>query len=183
MTKFAFDKDLFDARLKLATLRLDIRKDRISREWQVSLGLWTALGAYMISQKATTNVIQVVCLLAALAAAFGAHVFWIRWNFIRAEKDAEIAFQYHDAAAALLSEGAPPGPKPQPKAFWKHEPTIFQLLTTTSLCMGILAANFFGKVPDRAAVPVPVVVTVKIEGLPQAMPAKVSIQPAQPAGR
>ena len=42
-------KDQFDAFMKLADFRMNVRKERRQLEWRVSLGLWVGLAAGMIA--------------------------------------------------------------------------------------------------------------------------------------
>jgi cbb3-type cytochrome oxidase subunit 3 len=93
-----FDRDRFDALLKLAEFKRTVREGRRQFEWRFTATAFVALaGLSVFPEKANawgiTAVILVLCAL---------HTFWIFWNQSRAEQERVEMYNYKDEAEAML---------------------------------------------------------------------------------
>jgi hypothetical protein len=134
--------DQADALLKLADFRFRIRESRRQHEWRVSLGLWVGLGAAIISFKGVVPMSLQVVVLPLIVV--GHALLWVRWNWVRGERDSRLVYYYIEKAESLLLKDVPP-PQPRPLSpkeirygFLMNGPPLFQVLTTVVLALGVV---------------------------------------------
>jgi hypothetical protein len=144
------DKKQFDAIMKLADFRFAIREARRKHEWQVSLGLWVGMGAAMVSLKGWVPVPVLTLVLPAII--IGHALFWVRWNWMRGERDSRLVYYYIKKAEWMVFRDVP---KPRRQHFARYEylygfllngPSLFQVLATTVLAIGL--ALFTHQIPS-----------------------------------
>src|ERR1700730_16634664 len=98
-------EEQFDALLKLADFRFRIRESRRQHEWRVSLGVWVGLGAAIVSFKGIVPISLQMFVLPLIVA--GHALLWVRWNWVRGERDSRLVYYYIEKAESLLLEDAP----------------------------------------------------------------------------
>jgi hypothetical protein len=79
-------KERFDAFVKLAEFRMEVRKERRHHEWRVSLGLWVGMAGGMAAfkEKGLSSIgLGFFLILVALT-----HALWVQWNYERNVRDA-----------------------------------------------------------------------------------------------
>lgn len=133
------DKDRFDALIKLAEFKSNIREKRREIEWKTSLGLWALTAGAILYMKGHSKFLLLILLFVIV---IGHSWFWARTNFISAERDADMMYYFMDHAARLVIQDCVPDPGPIfPKAspgrkrwaFLKHEPLWFEIGATAIL--------------------------------------------------
>ena len=96
-------KDQFDAFMKLADFRMNVRKERRQLEWRVSLGLWVGLAAGMIAFKNLQfHIPQTLLVVSLVIVALGHAWLWVVGNWWRNERDAKRAYCMIAKAEAVL---------------------------------------------------------------------------------
>jgi len=111
--KAHFEKDRFDATMKLVEFRLARISSRRQHEWKVTVGLWAILAAWIFKSKADHPFIFWLVLICIVLV----HIWWIRMHWVRSTQDAKIAFTYQDDAAKLIY----PTPKEEVRKFYFYE--------------------------------------------------------------
>jgi hypothetical protein len=156
------DKDKFDAFMRLADFRMNVRKERRQLEWRVSVGLWIGLAAGMIAFKNLQIRLPEIILALFLLIVFLIHAWlWVVGNWWRNERDAMQAYRMIAMAEALLDvDYRPPhrswaecvkhveqklGLKQDRLRIFTHSPPFIELLTTIILAGAWLTINALGK--------------------------------------
>jgi hypothetical protein len=140
----AIDKDRFDALMKLAEFKSDIREKRQEIEWKISVAVWTLTAASMAYLRGT----PVFWSLLAVVVLVVVHSWlWVRTNFNSAERDADFMYYFMDHASRIVIPGCVPDPGPkvphQTKRrktwdFLKHEPIWFEIAVTGFLGVAVV---------------------------------------------
>jgi hypothetical protein len=156
------DKDQFDAFIKLADFRMNVRKERRQLEWRLSLGLWIALAAGMIAFENLQGVrVPEYLLVPFLAVVVVGHAYWVVGNWWRNERDAKQAYRMIAKAEGLLNvEYRPPlkpwaewvkdreqklGLKQDSLKIFTHSPPFIEMLATILLATAWGIINVLGK--------------------------------------
>jgi hypothetical protein len=96
-------KEKFDAFMRLADFRMEVRKERRQLEWRLSLGLWIALAAGMIAFKnAELHIWTPLLVFILIVVVVGHAVLWVHGNWWRNERDAKQAYQMIRMAEAVV---------------------------------------------------------------------------------
>ena len=132
-------KHRFDALMDLANFYREIRQARISREWQVTFGLWVVLATIAISA-ATIKPIPYCFVVAFVFLAIVLHPLWLLFHFNVHEKEANRMYSYRDHAASLLMPNETPPQRP--KLFDYVVPFVVFLITVL-LSGAALVTNWF----------------------------------------
>ena len=78
-----FDKDRYDALMRLADFRREVREGRRQFEWKVSFIVWAALAGIA----AYPRPIPFWLVLISLMLITFAHVLWVKWNWLRNDEE------------------------------------------------------------------------------------------------
>jgi hypothetical protein len=124
------DKDRFDALMKLAEFRRQVRQSRRETEWRVTMAAWGLVVVSAVSLKSNPVLYSAFASLMCLM-----HFLWVRWNFRTSERDIRIAFEYVDAASKILFPDRPPPGREHPKGVFDHWPTWTQVMVTIGLAL------------------------------------------------
>ena len=139
------DKERFEALMKLAEFKSNIREKRREIEFKVSIGLWAITGggvAYLKGHSLPWSVTLIGIIVLA-------HWLWVRTHYNSSERDARELYFYaaHAREIVLPGSGADkPGdklPSPQFTAweFLKHEPCWFQVGVTPVLGLIVILVS------------------------------------------
>ena len=134
------EKDRFAALMELAKFRMDVREKRMSRQWRVTLGLWTLLAASIayLRPQSTWALIVMWFVLVVIHA-----ILWVRTNNNSSERDARRAYYHAELAERIIHPGpAPDLPRPINRwDFLMHEPNWFALIATALLGLAVIVAS------------------------------------------
>lgn len=101
-----FQKDKFDAYMKLAELRLGRHKTRADVEWKISLALWALMAAAPFAfEKAPLTITPTTLAViggALVTIVVGHMLLWTGQIWIRNRDDQDTAFYYIETAETLL---------------------------------------------------------------------------------
>ena len=138
-------KEQFDALLKLAEFKCNIREKRRDIEWKVSLALWAITGAAVAYLKGHSFLWSVV-LLGCVVLMHS--LLWVRTNYDSNERDARQMYFYLNHAALLVLPNSVKNPGPQepwPRFrvwhFLRHKPLWFEIVATPVLALLVLLGS------------------------------------------
>src|SRR5262245_5775213 len=115
------DKDRFDAFMKLADFRMDVRRERRQLQWRLSLGLWIALAGGMIAFKNLhVRILTFLLALILLTVVLGHAYWWVIGNWWRNERDAKQVYRMLARAEELLGVDYQP-----PRRTWEKRVAFF----------------------------------------------------------
>jgi hypothetical protein len=139
------DNERFEALMKLAEFKSNIREKRRAIEFKVSIGLWGITGAAVAYLKGH-SLFWSVALIAMVV--FMHSLLWVRTHYNSSERDARELYFYAAQAREIVLPGSTdkPGhklPSPRFKAweFLKHEPCWFQVAVTPVLGLVVILAS------------------------------------------
>jgi hypothetical protein len=156
------DKDQFDAFMRLADFRMNVRKERRQLQWRVSLGLWIALAAGMIAfANREVRLPEIILALFLIAVVVGHAYLWVVGNWWRNERDAKKAYSMIAKAKDLLHVKYQPPQRPWEEwiehleqrwglpqgrlRIFHSQPPFFEMLATVILAAAWLIINVFAK--------------------------------------
>jgi hypothetical protein len=96
-------QDQFDRYFRLATFRMEVRKERRHHEWRVSFGIWFALAAGMTALK-DVHIPGLLLLIFLLVAVVVHGTAWVGANRVRNERDAKRGYYWLGLAEGLFPE-------------------------------------------------------------------------------
>jgi hypothetical protein len=139
------DKERFDALMKLAELKSNIREKRRDVEWKVSIGLWAITGGAVAYLKGHSILWSLVLVGVVV---FMHSWLWVRTNYNSSERDAKQVYYYVEHASRIVmpESVASPGDKlPRPIfgrwEFLRHEPIWFEIAITPVLGVLVVLAS------------------------------------------
>jgi hypothetical protein len=144
-------KERFDALMKLAEFKCNVREKRRELEWKMSIGVWTVtVGAIAFLRNA--SIWLCAGFVVSLAILHG--LAWVGVNFQTNERDARLMYFFADRAQQIILPDTigedliyPGIAKPRFWRFLRHAPIWFEFSTTVLL--GIGAALLSRQTPEE----------------------------------
>jgi hypothetical protein len=134
-----FEKDRFDALMKLAEFKRAVRDGRRQFEWKFSASAFVALVGLSAFPKDAPPIIIVL----AVAAILMLHIYWVYWNQSRSEPERVEMYRYKDAAEKMLL-GSTQYKDNKQMPFYKQLACWFQIITACALGCFSIAVRIFG---------------------------------------
>ena len=141
------DRDRFESFMDLARFKWEVRKDRMSLEWRIALGIWGGLLA--VTYFVSTNPRPTWIVGLGAIGTIGYHLYIMKAFYDRSERDAKDMYACTDAARALLVttskvriDWTPPDEyKPPFFEFITRETTAAQISATAVLSVLLVAVS------------------------------------------
>ena len=131
-----FDKDRFDALMKLAEFKRAVRDGRRQFEWRFTATTFVALAALSVfPERATAGPVMAGILVICLV-----HTLWIYWNQKRSEEDRVEMNNYKDEAEEMLLEKSR-YQKATAKPFYKQPACWFEIGTAYLVALFSIAVR------------------------------------------
>lgn len=138
------DKDRFDALMKLAEFKREVREKRRAIEWKGSAGVWVLTAGAITYLKGHSPLL----LLLMLGVVVVLHSWlWLRTNYMRSQRDADRMYYFMDHAARIVIPDCVPDPGAKVPEFdtmarrWEFlrwEPIWFELCATALLGFAVI---------------------------------------------
>jgi hypothetical protein len=134
-----FNKDQFDAQMRLAEFKKSIRDGRRQFEWKFTGTTLAALAALSVFP-ATATLWMVILAIVVLCPL---HTGWIIWNQNRSEEDRVEMNSYKDAAERMLL-GKARHHKNDAMPFYKQLACMFEILTVYLVAVFSILVRWHG---------------------------------------